>query len=78
MAIVLENEPSYEDDNYIYINHRDPMYHYIYDRWRRAMVSAHLPMMSNRMELEAVLFTGSNFRGNNLGFNINPGMIYPE
>ena len=30
--IVPADEPSYEDDNYVYINHRDPVYHNIYDR----------------------------------------------
>ena len=32
MVIVPAYEPSYEDEDYAYINHRDSMYHYIYDR----------------------------------------------
>ena len=78
MAIIPENESLYEDDNYIYIDHRHPTYHDIYNRWRHAMCSCHPPMMSDRMELVAVFFTASNFRGNNHGFNMNPGRIYPE
>ena len=42
------------------------------------MCSAHPPMMSDRMELEAIIFTGSDFRGKKLGFNMNSGMIYAE
>ena len=78
MAVVPEDEPSYEDDDYIYINLRDPRFEDIYNMWRCAMRSAHSPMILDRMELEAKFFTGSDFRGNNHGFNMNSGMIYPE
>ena len=71
VAIVPANEPSYEDYDYVYINHRDPMYHDIYDRWRCAMRSRHPPMMSDRMDLEIVFFTGSDYRGNIHGFDMN-------
>ena len=35
-------------------------------------------MILDKIDLEAELFTGSNYRGNVHGFNINPGEIYPE
>ena len=78
VSIVPANEPSYEDDDYVYINHRDSMYHNIYDRKRRAMRSCHPPMTSDRMDLEMVFFSGSNYRGNIHGFDMNPGTIHPE
>ena len=78
MAAVPETELPYEDDDYIYINHRNPEYEDIYNMWRRAMHRSHPPMISNKLELETIFFTGSDFRGNVQGFNINPGMIYLE
>ena len=78
MATVPENEPSYEDEDYVYINHRDPRFENIYNMWRCAMCSVHPPIMSDRMELETMFFAGSNFKRNKHGFNINHRMIYPE
>ena len=52
--IIPANEPSYEDDNYVYINHRDPVYHNIYDRWHCAKRSRHPPMIDKMMDLEIV------------------------
>ena len=77
-AIILANEPSYEDDDYVYINHRDSTYHDIYDRWRRAVRSRHPPMPSDRMDLEMVFFTASDYGGNIHGFDMNPGTFCPE
>ena len=77
-AIIPANEPSYEDDNYVYIIHRDSTYHDIYDRCRRAVRSRYPPIPSDRMDLEMVFFTASYYRGNNHGFDMNPGRIYPE
>ena len=78
VAMVPANEPSYEDDNYVYIDHRHCTYHDICDRWCHAMRSRHPPMMLDKMDLEMVFSTSSNYRGNNHGFDMNPGRIYPE
>ena len=36
------------------------------------------PMPHEKMELESVYFTGSNFTGNTFGFNPGTGIVYPE
>ena len=76
--IVPPDEPSYEDNNYAYINHRNPEYHDIYDRWHHARRSGHAPMSSEMMDLEMVFYTASNYRGNIHGFDMNPRIICPE
>ena len=35
-------------------------------------------MLHKKMELECDYFTSSRFSGNNLGFNPEPGRVYPE
>ena len=42
------------------------------------MRSRNPPMMSDRMDLKTVFFASSDYQGNNHGFNMNPGRIYPE
>ena len=61
--IVPPNEPSYEDDDYVYINHRDPAYHNIYDRWHLARRSGHPPMPDEMIDLEMVFFTAWDYWG---------------
>ena len=76
--IVPPDEPSYEDDNYAYINHRDSAYHDIYNRWHRARCSGHAPMSDEMMDLEMFFYTTNNYGGNIHGFDMNPGIILPE
>ena len=38
----------------------------------------HGAMPHEKMELECEFFTGSQFSGNNLGFNPDPGRVHPE
>ena len=78
VAIIRANEPSYKDDDYVYINHRDSTYPDIYGRWSRAMRSHHPPMPSGMMDLEMVFFTASDYRRNIHGFDMNPRTIHPE
>ena len=78
MATILANDPSYDDDDYVYINYRDSTYHDIYDRWRCTVRSRHPPMLSDRMDPEMVFFTASDYRGNINGFDMNPRTFYPE
>lgn len=70
---VLKTELSYEDEDYKHIDHKDPKFDDVYGIWR----GAHL-MISKKIELEAKLFTGSDYQGNIHGYNPNPGKIYPE
>ena len=76
--IVPPDEPSYEDDNYAYINHRNSAYHEIYNRWHCARHSGHAPMRDKMMDLEMAFYTDSNYGGNVHGFDINSGIICSE
>ena len=54
---------TYEDDDYKYIDHTDPIFDGCYDIW-----CCHYGNMAHeKMELECDFFTGSRFSGNNLG-----------
>ena len=72
------DEPSYEDDNNIYVNHKNPVYQDVYDRWYRARRSGHTPMPSKMVDLEMEFFTASRCGGNIHDSNMNPGFIPPE
>ena len=72
------DEPSYEDDDYIYVNHKNPVYLDVYDRWYCARRSGHAPMPSEMMDLEMEFFTASKCGRNTHGFNMNSGFIRPE
>ena len=78
VAEVPEAEPSYEDNDYIYINHRDSRFEDIYNMWRRTGRCAHTLMILEIMELETIFFTSSDYQGNIHDFNMNPRIIYPE
>ena len=64
----MVEEPTYDDDDYDWIIHTDSRYDDIFDGWPGPG-----PMISDKMDLEAEFFTGSDWRGNTHGFNMNPG-----
>ena len=72
------DDPSYEDDDYTYINHKLRIYKDIYDRWHRAELNGHRPMMSEMLDLEREFFTASKYRGLSHGFNMNHNYVCPE
>ena len=73
-----QTDPTYEDDDYIYIDHRLPIYAPIYDRWYQARQNRQLPSSSEMNELHLEFFTGSRCGGIVYGFNMNPGHVRPE
>ena len=52
-------DPSYENDDYIYINHKLPIYIDVYGMWYQARLNGHAPMPSEMMDLEMEFFTAS-------------------
>ena len=72
ILIMAQSKPSYEDDNYKWINHKDETYRSIFN---------HCPddslMQHEKAEEEAILFTGSDYPGNNCGFNMYPDRVHP-
>ena len=70
---VDDEEPAYDDDNYVLIIHTNHKYDDIYNGW-----PGRGPMISDKLDLEAEFFTGSDWRGNNHGFSMNTGKRYPE
>ena len=50
-------EPTYDDNDYKYIDHTDP----IYDEIQKLWCGVDCLMPSEKMELEGKFFTGSNF-----------------
>ena len=66
-------EPRYGDDDYIPIDHTDPIFEDCHNMWCDGG-----PMPHEKMEIECVYFTGSNFSGNNLGYNPDAGIVYLE
>ena len=72
------DDPSYEDDDYTYINHKLPIYIDVYDMWHRARRNGRVPMITEMMDLEMEFFTASKCRGITHGFNMNPNHVRPE
>ena len=72
-SIVVETEPYYKDDRYKWIDHKDIIYDGIYKLW----CGVAGPMPNEKLELEAMFFTASDFPGNNCGYNLNPGRVHP-
>ena len=72
------DDPSYEDDDYTYINHKLPIYRDVYDMWHQARLNGHRPMISEMMDLEMEFFTASKCKGITHGFNMNPNHVRPE
>ena len=66
-------EPTYADDEYDHVNHTNARFNGC-----RALWPGGGPMPHEKGEVEVFYFTGSNFGGNNLGFNMNPGRERPE
>ena len=61
--VVSETMLTYEDDEYKWIDHKDPIYNGIYKLW----CSNDGLMPSEKMKLKAEFFTDSNFPWNSLG-----------
>ena len=72
------DDTPYEDDDYIYINHKLLIYFDVYDIWYSADQSGHAPMPSKKMDLEMEFFTVSRCRGIIYGLNMNPSFVRPE
>ena len=66
-------EPTYEDDDYVFFDHTDPIFDNCHSMWPDGG-----PMPQEKMELEGVYFTGGNFSGNNLGYNPDFRTVYLE
>ena len=66
-AVLAQTEPSYEDEDYDFIDHNDEQFKPIYNMWCDGG-----PMPHEKTELEGEFFTGSDFPGNICGFNLNP------
>ena len=62
VLIMAQSKPSYEDDDYKWINHKDKIYRNIFNLWPDDGLMQH-----KKAEEEAILFTGSNYPGNNYG-----------
>ena len=68
-------EPTYEDDDYKHVRHIDPLFDGPHNMWCQPYDRG---MSHDKIEIECVYFTGSNFSGNNLGFNSDPKRVYPK
>ena len=72
VLIMAQSKPSYEDDDYEWINHKDKAYRSIFNLWPDDGLMQH-----EKAEEEAILFTGSDYPGNNYGFNMYPDRVHP-
>ena len=66
-------EPTYGEDDYLHISHTDPRFVNIRTGWPDPG-----PMSHEKLDVEILYFSGSDFSENNMGFNMNSGRIYPE
>ena len=71
-AVLAQVEPSYEDDDYDFIDHNDEQFKDIYNMWCDGG-----PMAHKKAELEFEFFTGSAFPGKVCGYNSNPKKVHP-
>ena len=67
-------EPTYAEDDYIYIPHTDEKFDEIREGWP----PVGSPMPHEKAELEHSFFTGSECNSIVYGFNMNPNKVYPE
>ena len=70
--IMAQFELSYEDDDYTHVNHTDEIYKDVFNLWPDDGLMQH-----KKAELEAILFTGSDYAGNTYGFNMYPDRVHP-
>ena len=70
---MAQSKPSYDDDDYKWINHKDETYKNIFNLYS---MNDGL-MIHKKLEEEAILFTGSNYPGNIHGFNMYPDRLHP-
>ena len=70
-SVLAEVEPSYEEDDYDFINHKDEQFEDIENMWRDGG-----PMAHKKVELEMEYFTGSDFLGNVCGYNLYPERVH--
>ena len=68
-------EPMYEDNNYVYIEHIDPIFDECHNIW---YLPHHRGMAHEKMKIEYDYFTSSRFSGNIFGCNPDLGRIYHE
>ena len=71
--MLLEVEPSYEDDDYDFIDHNDEQFKPIYNMWCDGGHMSH-----EKVELEFEFITGSDFLGNVCANNPNPERVHPS
>ena len=70
---MAQSKPSYEDDDYEWINHKDETYSNIFNlRAQNNDLVIH-----EKLEEEAIFFTGSDYPGNIYGFNMYPDRVHP-
>ena len=69
---MAQSKPSYEDDDYEWIDHKNEAYSNIFNLHAREGLMIH-----EKMEEEAIYFTGSGYSGNNYGFSMYPDRLHP-
>ena len=69
---MAQSKLSYEDNDYEWINHKDEAYSNVFNL--RAQEGL---MIHEKLEEEAIFFTGSDFPGNSYGFNMYPDRLHP-
>ena len=69
---MAQSKPSYEDDDYEWIDHKNEAYSNIFNLRAREGLMIH-----EKMEEEAIYFTGSGYLGNDYGFVMHPERLHP-
>ena len=69
---MAQSKPSYEDDDYEWIDHKSKVYSNIFHLRAREGLMIH-----EKMEEEAIYFTGSDYFGSNYGFSMHPETLHP-
>ena len=69
--MLAQVEPSYEEEDYDFINHNDERFEDIHNMWCDGG-----PMAHEKAELEVEFFTGSDFPGNICRYNPNPERVH--
>jgi len=69
---MAQSKPSYEDDDYEWIDHKSKVYSNIFHLRAREGLMIH-----EKMEEEAIYFTGSDYFGSNYGFSMHSETLHP-